>query len=129
MINRGNSGIGKAGEPVSNTILSYLPVSCLRPLIRTTILDGKKVRKYVQTAESQTAQYDTNQYVAGYQSSPCNATTGLEEGMQGLNLQQQSAETYNIGASNYTIWPNETQSQGRPPYLLVICIIHVVNKL
>lgn len=124
MTSRGISGIGKAREPVS-LILSFCCLLC--PLTRT-LLDGKKVRKY-HTVANQTTQYDTNQYAGGYQPTPYDATAGLEVGMGAMNLQQQPADTYNTGASNYATWPTDAQAQGRSPVSLTICTIQVVNKI
>lgn len=83
------------------------------------LLDGRKVRKY-HTAENQAAQYDANQYVGGYQSTLYDATAGIEVGMQAMNLQQQPADTYNTGTSNYTTWPTDAQAQCRSSFPLTI---------
>lgn len=73
---------------------------------------GKKIRKYAN-GQSQTPQYDANQYSqTGYESAPYDASTDIQSSMQGMSLQEQSVDQYGTGASNYATWQAGPQTQG-----------------
>ncbi|ROV92685.1 hypothetical protein VSDG_06558 [Cytospora chrysosperma] len=73
---------------------------------------GKKIRKYAN-GQSQTPQYDANQYPqTGYASVPYDATTGIQSSLQGMSLQEQPVDQYGAGASNYATWQAGPQTQG-----------------
>lgn len=93
-------------------------ISLFSLLTRPFLDTGKKIRKYAN-GQSQTPQYDANQYPqTGYASVPYDATTGIQSSLQGMSLQEQPVDQYGAGASNYATWQAGPQTQGRLPLSL-----------